>query len=64
MSEYNKDVDAAEPAADETIVEEASIEEPAKSTSSISWLALFLSLLTLAAVGYMVMEDRGDVARS
>jgi uncharacterized protein HemX len=70
MSEDNKDVDAAEAAADEPIVEETPPEEPAnveapatgekkeKSTSSISWLALFLSLVTLAAVGYMVMEDR------
>jgi uroporphyrin-3 C-methyltransferase len=70
MSENNKDVDAAEPAADEAIVEETPPvepadtespeprEKPAKSTSSISWLALFLSMVTLAAVGYMVMEDR------
>ena len=70
MSEENKDVEAAQAAADETIVEETPPEEPAeveapaseakpeKSTSSISWLALFLSLITLAAVGYMVMEDR------
>ncbi len=27
-------------------------------TSPVSWLALFLSLMTLAAVGYMVMEDQ------
>lgn len=70
MSENNKDVDSTEPAADEAIVEDAPPEEstsdelpepkpkPAKSTSSISWLALFLSMVTLAAVGYMVMEDR------
>ena len=30
---------------------------PKKSTSPVSWLALFLSLVTLAAVGFMVMED-------
>ena len=31
---------------------------PARGTSPVSWLALFLSLLTLAAVGYMIVEDR------
>lgn len=29
-----------------------------RETSPVSWLALFLSFLTLAAVGYMVMEDQ------
>lgn len=29
-----------------------------RETSPVSWLALFLSLMTLAAVGYMVMEDQ------
>ena len=29
-----------------------------RETSPVSWLALFLSLVTLAAVGYMVMEDQ------
>lgn len=29
-----------------------------RATSPVSWLALFLSLVTLAAVGYMVMEDQ------
>jgi uroporphyrin-3 C-methyltransferase len=29
-----------------------------RGTSPVSWLALFLSLVTLAAVGYMVMEDQ------
>jgi uncharacterized protein HemX len=29
-----------------------------RETSPVSWLALFLSLITLAAVGYMVMEDQ------
>ena len=35
--------------------------EPQKSprgTSPVAWLALFLALLTLAATGYMVVEDR------
>ena len=32
--------------------------QPKRSTSPVSWLALFLSLLTLAAVGYMIVEDR------
>jgi uroporphyrin-3 C-methyltransferase len=32
--------------------------QPRRSTSPVSWLALFLSLLTLAAVGYMIVEDR------
>ena len=31
---------------------------PTRGTSPVSWLALFLSLLTLAAVGYMIVEDR------
>jgi len=31
---------------------------PRAGTASVSWLALFLSLLTLAAVGYMIVEDR------
>jgi uroporphyrin-3 C-methyltransferase len=29
-----------------------------RPSSPVSWLALFLSLLTLAAVGYMIIEDR------
>ncbi len=32
--------------------------QPRRGTSPVSWLALFLALLTLAAVGYMIMEDR------
>ncbi len=32
--------------------------KPARVTSPVAWLALFLSLLTLAAVGYMIVEDR------
>ena len=31
---------------------------PRRGTSPVSWLALFLSLLALAAVGYMIVEDR------
>jgi uncharacterized protein HemX len=31
---------------------------PARVTSPVAWLALFLSLVTLAAVGYMIVEDR------
>ena len=32
--------------------------KPARVTSPVAWLALFLSLLTLAAIGYMIVEDR------
>jgi uroporphyrin-3 C-methyltransferase len=32
--------------------------QPRRGTSPVSWLALFLALLTLAAVGYMIMEER------
>ncbi|MDH3849189.1 MAG: uroporphyrinogen-III C-methyltransferase [Gammaproteobacteria bacterium] len=32
--------------------------KPARVTSPVAWLALFLALLTLAAVGYMIVEDR------
>ena len=32
--------------------------KPARVTSPVAWLALFLSLMTLAAVGYMIVEDR------
>ena len=31
---------------------------PRRGTSPVSWLALFLALVTLAAVGYMIVEDR------
>jgi len=31
--------------------------QPRRGTSPVSWLALFLALLTLAAVGYMIVED-------
>ena len=57
-----------EPVAEEAVAEEPQVEtalptakpaKPAKQgTSPVSWLALFLSFLTLAAVGYMVMEER------
>ncbi len=33
-------------------------EKSARSTSAVAWLALFLALLTLAAAGYMIVEDR------
>ena len=32
--------------------------QPRQGTSPVSWLALFLALLTLAAVGYMTVEER------
>jgi uncharacterized protein HemX len=32
--------------------------KPARVTSPVAWLALFLALLGLAAVGYMIVEDR------
>ena len=62
---------ADEPAVDEELPGEQAPEEPQqeaplatkrktskRETSPVSWLALFLSLVTLAAVGYMVMEDQ------
>lgn len=61
---------ADEPVVEEELPEEAQPEEPPqeaplatkretsrRGSSPVSWLALFLSLVTLAAVGYMVMED-------
>jgi uroporphyrin-3 C-methyltransferase len=33
-------------------------EKTARGTSAVAWLALFLALLTLAAVGYTIVEDR------
>jgi uncharacterized protein HemX len=36
----------------------AGAEKPGRGTSQVAWLALFLALLTLAAVGYMIVEDR------
>jgi uncharacterized protein HemX len=32
--------------------------KPARSTSPVAWLALFLSLLTLAVAGYVLVENR------
>ncbi len=34
------------------------VARPTRVTSPVAWLALFLALLTLAAVGYMIVEDR------
>lgn len=50
----------AESGADDTKAGEPAVSKRAakRETSSVSWLALFLSLVTLAAVGYMVMEDQ------
>ena len=33
-------------------------EKSGRGTSPVAWLALFLALLTLAAAGYMIVEDR------
>ena len=62
---------ADEPVVEEELPEEAQPEEPPqeaplaakretsrRGSSPVSWLALFLSLVTLAAVGYMIMEDQ------
>mgnify|MGYP001813207667 FL=1 len=38
--------------------EKAGPEKSGRGTSQVAWLALFLALLTLAAVGYMIVEDR------
>ena len=68
MSEDSKDLEAVDTAADEERVAESPPDQPEpkdgreirskKSGGSIAWLALFLSFVTLAAVGYMIMEDR------
>ena len=71
MSEDSKVEETAEAVADEPVVAEELPEVPQpeepqqeappakkRETSPVSWLALFLSLVTLAAVGYMVMEDQ------
>ena len=68
MSEDSKDLEAVDTAADEERVAESPLDQPEpkdgreirpkKSGGSIAWLALFLSFVTLAAVGYMIMEDR------
>ena len=48
-----------QPAAKAASVEQpAPAAKPSRVTSPVAWLALFLSLLTLAAVGYMIVEDR------
>ena len=62
---------ADEPVVEEELLEEPQPEEPQqeappaskretskRGSSPVSWLALFLSFVTLAAVGYMVMEDQ------
>ncbi len=46
------------PAPDERAERPAPAAKPARVTSPVAWLALFLSLLTLAAVGYVIVEDR------
>jgi len=66
-----EEAEADEPVVEDALPEEQQAEEtpqeapPAskpqtsrRATSPVSWLALFLSLVTLAAVGYMVMEDQ------
>ena len=68
MSEDSKDLEAVDTAANEERVAESPLDqqEPKdgreirskKSGASIAWLALFFSFITLAAVGYMIMEDR------
>jgi len=69
MSEDSKVEETAEAVAEEVTPEEPQPEAPPltpsekraasrRETSPVSWLALFLSLMTLAAVGYMVMEDQ------
>ena len=68
MSEDSKDLEAVDTAADEEQVAESPLDEKEPGTSrdnrqkksgaSIAWLALFFSFVTLAAVGYMIMEDR------
>ena len=62
---------ADEPVVEEELLEEPQPEKPQqeapptskretskRGSSPVSWLALFLSFVTLAAVGYMVMEDQ------
>ena len=68
MSEDSKDLEAVETAANEEAVAETPPQDQGsderrdtvrkKSGGSIGWLALFVALLSLAAVGYMIMEDR------
>lgn len=74
MSEESKIEETEEAVADEPVLDKVTPEEPQpeeppvapvvkraaskRETSPVSWLALFLSLVTLAAVGYMVVEDQ------
>lgn len=48
----------AEPDASEAPKSGAATSKGRPPSSPVSWLALFLSLVTLAAVGYMILEDR------
>jgi uroporphyrin-3 C-methyltransferase len=56
----NQETPEAEEKAEETASSGSTPASPGekRSTSPVSWLALFLALLTLAAVGYMIVEDR------
>jgi len=66
MSEAEKDETQADATFDEAAVDEAIAESPPTSTgtpakkggasASIAWLALFLSLLTVAGIGYLLLE--------
>jgi uncharacterized protein HemX len=64
--ELPEEAQPEEPQPEEPQPEEPQLEEPQqeapkaskRGSSPVSWLALFLSLVTLAAVGYMVMEDQ------
>jgi uroporphyrin-3 C-methyltransferase len=58
-----EDAEARGPATAERAEEQAGrppepAAKAARTTSPVAWLALFLALLTLAAVGYMIVEDR------
>ncbi len=66
MSETNKDEPQADATFDDVEVDEAIADSPPVSeeqipqkggaSASIAWLALFLSLLTVAGVGYLLLE--------
>lgn len=66
MSEAEKDESQADATFDEAAVDEAIAESPPTSagtptkkggaSASIAWLALFLSLLTVAGIGYLLLE--------
>jgi uroporphyrin-3 C-methyltransferase len=78
MSEKDTEKDAEFPADDELLVDEPAVEPdtapqlppPArvsKSPGGVAWLALLLSLLAAAGVGYMLVQDwraRGAAAQS